>query len=122
MEQLWPSLVALLTTLVTIGGGYALTRRYRKMGVGPAEQLLSSTLQATMSAQAGEIATLRRQLDDAQALILTESKKTTAMALEFQGCKDRLVRLERLVADKALGETQHATSNEQADKRYRDAR
>jgi hypothetical protein len=97
LDQIFPSVVGLTTMLVSIGGTWLVARRYQRMGGGTAQLELNSTLTATLEAQSKELASLRRQLDDAQVTI-------GAMAADFKACKSRLIKLERALADKAIGE------------------
>lgn len=100
MDQLGPIVAALVTTLGTIGGIYYAARRYGKLGIAPAQIILSETLAKTMAAQTSEIASLGRQLD-AIRIDLSEAKaQLLALRLENRELRDTIVELNRRLVAK----------------------
>lgn len=111
MDQFIP---AALSSLVTVGGiflAYLASRKFKGLGGESAQIKLNATITQMAEAQTKEIASLRRQLDDAQADILEGDKERKSMAAEFRGCKERLIKLERLVADNALADDHARRTN-----------
>lgn len=101
MEQIPAAIVASLTTLLAVFGGWLTARRYAKMGGGPAQQALNSTLKQTIDAQGAELTSLRRQLDDAQTDLLE-------LHHDFKVCKVQLQELQQYVAQHVVRGTDPA--------------